>query len=123
MGRMSRQISAYENHRGFVKISNESELGKYFHRKLQTLCDGCHHQSRAEAEMEKDSPPYCRNCHGITFDRQNRNRPKLIAAYHGQCMGCHDSMKLEKARKCEECHKKKTAWPAYPLEPQRIVVR
>ena len=108
---------------GFVKISNDSKLGSHFHRKLQTLCEGCHHQSRAEAEIEKDSPPYCRNCHGMTFDRQNRNRPKLIAAYHGQCMGCHNYMKLDKARKCEECHKKKAVRPAYPLEPQGITVR
>jgi hypothetical protein len=107
----------------FVKTSNDSKLGSYFHRRLQTLCEGCHHQSRADAEIEKDSPPYCRNCHGMTFDRQNRNRPKLIAAYHGQCMGCHNHMELEKARKCEECHKKKAVSPAYPLEPERIIVR
>jgi hypothetical protein len=106
-----------------VKTSNDSELGSYFHRNLQTLCEGCHHQSRAEAEVEKNSPPYCRNCHSISFDRQNRNRPKLIAAYHGQCMGCHDYMKLDKARKCEECHEKKAVRPAYSLEPQRIIVR
>ena len=108
---------------GFVKISNDSKLGSYFHMRLQTICDGCHHQSRANAEVEKDSPPYCRNCHGMTFDRQNRNKPKLIAAYHGQCMGCHNYMKLEKARKCEECHKKKAVRPAYPLEPERIIIR
>jgi hypothetical protein len=106
-----------------VKTSNDSELGSYFHRNLQTLCEGCHHQSRAEAEVEKNSPPYCRNCHSISFDRQNRNRPKLIAAYHVQCMGCHNYMKLEKARKCEECHEKKAVRPAYSLEPQRIIVR
>jgi hypothetical protein len=107
----------------FVKTSNDSKLGSHFHRNLQTLCEGCHHQSRAEAEVEKDSPPYCRNCHGIRPDSQNRNRPKLIAAYHGQCMGCHDSMKLEKARKCEECHKKKPAGKKYSLEPQQSVMR
>ena len=106
-----------------VKISNNSKLGNYFHRKLDTLCDGCHHQSHAEAEMEKNSPPYCRNCHGITFDSQNRNKPKLVAAYHNQCLGCHVHMGLEKGRKCEECHKKKTVWPAYPLEPKKFYVR
>jgi hypothetical protein len=106
-----------------VKASNDSKLGSYFHRKLETLCDGCHHQSRAEAEMEKNSPPYCRNCHSVSFDAQNRNRPKLIAAYHGQCISCHDHMKLEKARKCEECHEKRDVRPAYPLKPQRISIR
>ncbi|MEW6571404.1 MAG: sulfate respiration complex hexadecaheme cytochrome HmcA [Nitrospirota bacterium] len=106
-----------------VKTSNDSKLGGYFHRKLQTLCDGCHHQSRAEAEVEKDSPPYCRNCHSITFDRQNMNRPKLIAAYHKQCIGCHEYMKLEKGRKCEECHKERTERPAYSVEGQRTSVK
>jgi hypothetical protein len=106
-----------------VKTSNDSKLGSYFHRKLDTLCDGCHHQSRAEAEVEKNSPPYCRNCHSITFDSQNRNKPKLIAAYHNQCLGCHVHMGLEKGRKCEECHKKKAVWPAYPLEPKKFSVR
>jgi hypothetical protein len=107
----------------FVKISNDSDLGSYFHRKLQTICDGCHHQSRAEAEVEKDSPPYCRNCHSVSFDRQNRNRPKLIAAYHSQCIGCHEYMRLEKPRECKECHKEKTARPKYPLAIERTSVR
>ncbi|OHE58421.1 MAG: hypothetical protein A2Z47_08315 [Thermodesulfovibrio sp. RBG_19FT_COMBO_42_12] len=96
---------------GLVKISNDSKLGGYFHRKLETICDGCHHQSRAEAEVEKDSPPYCRNCHSISFDVQNMNRPKLIAAYHRQCIGCHEYMKLEKPKECKECHKERAIRP------------
>jgi hypothetical protein len=102
-----------------VKTSNDSKLGSYFHRKLETICDGCHHQSRAEAEVEKDSPPRCRNCHSIKFDVQNMNKPKLIAAYHQQCIGCHEHMKLEKGRKCKECHKEKKVRPAYPIEMKR----
>jgi hypothetical protein len=94
-----------------VKKSNESKLGAYFHRNLQTLCDGCHHQSRAEAEVEKDSPPYCRNCHAISFDRKNFNRPRLLAAYHRQCIDCHEFMKLEKPKECKECHKEKEVRP------------
>jgi len=94
-----------------VKTSNDSKLGSYFHRKLETICDGCHHQSRAEAEVEKDSPPYCRNCHSVSFDAQNMNRPKLVAAYHRQCIGCHEYMKLEKPRECKECHKERAIRP------------
>lgn len=101
-----------------VKISNDSKLGSYFHRELQTICEGCHHQSRAEAEVEKNSPPYCRNCHSVNFDRQNRNRPKLVAAYHNQCLGCHEYMQLEKGRKCKECHEGKKVREKYPLEIQ-----
>jgi len=95
----------------FVKTSNDSKMGAYFHAKMQTMCDGCHHQSRAEAEAKKDTPPYCRNCHSINFDPVKPNRPKLIAAYHNQCMGCHKSMELEKPRKCKECHEEKDVRP------------
>lgn len=99
-----------------IKISNENEMGRYFHAKIETICSGCHHQSRVEAEAKKDTPPYCRNCHSIIYDKQNKNRPKLIAAYHNQCLGCHEDMKLEKGRKCEECHKMKAERQKYPLE-------
>ncbi|MEW6066795.1 MAG: sulfate respiration complex hexadecaheme cytochrome HmcA [Nitrospirota bacterium] len=94
-----------------VKISNDSKMATYFHGKLQTICEGCHHQSRAEAEVKKDTPPYCRNCHSISFDIRNINRPRLVAAYHGQCAGCHEYMKLEKGRKCKECHEEKAVRP------------
>jgi hypothetical protein len=104
----------------FVKTSNESDLGRYFHARIETICNGCHHQSRVEAESKKDSPPYCRNCHSIVYDRQNRNRPKLIAAYHNQCIGCHKDMELQKGRKCEDCHKEKEKRQKYPLEVQRV---
>ncbi len=103
-----------------VKISNDSEMGKYFHAKMETICNGCHHQSRSEAEAQKDAPPYCRNCHSLTFDKQNKNKPKLIAAYHNQCIGCHEKMDLEKARKCEECHKEKEKRQKYPLDIRQI---
>lgn len=106
-----------------VQISNDDKLAAYFHRDLQTLCEGCHHQSRAEAEARKDEPPYCRNCHSLSFDPQRLNRPRLLAAYHRQCIQCHEKMELEKARECKECHKEKEVRPAFvlskPGEPGR----
>lgn len=95
----------------FVKTTNDSKMGLYFHAEMQTICEGCHHQSRAEAEAKKDTPPYCRNCHSINFDPLKPNRPKLIAAYHTQCMGCHKSMELEKPKACKECHEEKDKRP------------
>lgn len=95
-----------------VKISNDSKLANYFHKDMQTLCEGCHHQSRAEAEVKKDTPPNCRNCHTITFDPQKLNKTRLLSAYHRQCFGCHEKMELEKGRKCKECHKEKVGGPA-----------
>ncbi len=94
-----------------VNISNDSKIGRYFHAKMQTICDGCHHQSRAEAEAKKDTPPFCRNCHAIAFDPLFPNRPRLQAAYHRQCIKCHEEMKLEKPKKCIECHEEKEVRP------------
>ena len=98
-----------------VKISNDSKMATYFHAKMQTICDGCHHQSRAEAEAKKDTPPNCRSCHSIAFDPQNLNKVRLLTAYHNQCMGCHEQMEIEKGRimefgegdRCTVCHKEK----------------
>ncbi len=94
-----------------VKISNDSKLANYFHKDMQTLCKGCHHRSLAEAEVKKDTPPNCRNCHTLTFDPQNLNKTKLLLAYHRQCLGCHKKMELEKGRKCFDCHKEKKDRP------------
>jgi hypothetical protein len=93
-----------------VKISNDSKLATYFHAKT-SICDGCHHRSRIEAEAKKDIPPYCRNCHTISFDPLHLNRPRLLAAYHRQCIGCHKKMELEKPKECKECHKEKAVRP------------
>jgi hypothetical protein len=93
-----------------IIASNESKLATYFHRNMQTICDGCHHQSRADAEVQKGKPPYCRNCHSITFDSRNINRPRLLAAYHRQCLGCHQKMGLKQTG-CKDCHKEKTVRP------------
>ncbi len=51
----------------------------------------------------------------IAYDREHLNSIKLLTAYHNQCMGCHDAMKLEKGSstqfgkggRCDVCHKKK----------------
>lgn len=93
-----------------IGVSNESKMGTSFHRNIQTICRGCHHQSVSEAEAKKTEPPYCRNCHSITFDAKNMNRPRLLAIYHRQCMGCHERMGI-KERGCTDCHKQKTLQP------------
>jgi len=98
-----------------VKVSNDSKMATYFHRNLQTICEGCHHRSVSEAEAQKDTPPNCRNCHMTAYDRQNLNKIRLLSAYHSQCLGCHEKMNLEKGRKCTECHKAK------PGDPKKII--
>ncbi len=98
-----------------VKISNDSKMGTYFHAKMQTICEGCHHQSRAEAEAKKNTPPLCRNCHSKSFDPLHLNKPRLLAAYHRQCINCHEKMKLEKPKQCKECHEEKAVRPKYGI--------
>lgn len=96
-----------------IEISNKSKIATYFHGNIRTICNGCHHQSRTEAEAKKNDPPLCRNCHSLSFDPQNMNRPRLIAVYHRQCMGCHEKMNLTKPKECTDCHKEKTIRPEY----------
>lgn len=103
-----------------VDISNKSKLANYFHTEMQTICQGCHHRSQTGAEAKKDTPPNCRNCHAVTPEPRNIDKTTLYAAYHRQCVGCHDKMGIEKGSsvsfkegdRCAACHKKKEKGPA-----------
>ncbi len=82
----------------------KSKMAAYFHAEPTTLCQGCHHNSPATVK-----PPQCGSCHGRSSDALNLNRPGLMAAYHQQCIQCHDKMGLEKpgSRECTACHAKR----------------
>jgi len=84
-----------------VKNIQDSKLANYFHRDKGTICQGCHHNSPISKK-----PPRCVSCHGKPFDAKNLSRPGLRAAYHLQCMGCHDEMGIEqpKSTECADCH-------------------
>ena len=79
-----------------------NKLANYFHSEKGTVCQACHHNSPVTT-----TPSACSNCHGKPFDELNPLRPGLKAAYHQQCMGCHDSMGIEKPKStdCVGCHK------------------
>ena len=87
-----------------VKGIENNKLATYFHTEQGTLCQGCHHNSPATRK-----PPRCASCHGKPFQESDLFRPGLMAAYHQQCMGCHDQMGIEKpaSRDCAGCHKEK----------------
>jgi hypothetical protein len=81
-----------------------NRLASYFHTDMTTVCQGCHHNSPASAK-----PPQCSSCHGKSAEMLNLTRPGLMAAYHQQCIQCHDKMGLEKpaSRECTACHAKR----------------
>mgnify|MGYP003588746029 CR=1 FL=1 len=78
-----------------------NKLAKAFHSKPDTLCQGCHHNSPITPR-----PAACISCHGKTETGGSDNRPALMAAYHNQCMTCHQKMGIEKpaATDCTACH-------------------
>jgi hypothetical protein len=82
----------------------DNMLARYFHRDESTLCQSCHHNSPAAQK-----PPGCASCHGRPFDEMDPFKPGLMAAYHRQCMECHEAMGIEKpvATNCNACHQKK----------------
>lgn len=86
--------------RTLVGNIKENKLAAYFHTEKGTVCQGCHHNSPISM-----TPPKCGACHGIPFNEATPFRPGRVAAYHQQCMGCHQQMKLEKPTGCYDCHK------------------
>ena len=82
----------------------KSNLAAYFHREPGTICQGCHHNSPASAK-----PPKCASCHGKPFDERDAFKPGLMAAYHIQCMDCHQAMKIQQpvSTNCTACHRAK----------------
>lgn len=100
----------YFNHRHHVASLMEriekNQLAGAFHTEPGTVCVTCHHNSPASA-----NPPKCASCHNKDLDWLTPARPKLMAAYHLQCMNCHKDMKVARPRNtdCATCHKPRTA--------------
>jgi hypothetical protein len=81
-----------------------NKLAGAFHADTTTLCQGCHHQS-----PPAEQPPQCGSCHDRRVAVKTTERPGLMAAYHQQCLGCHDRMGIAKpaAQDCAVCHKER----------------
>lgn len=101
------------NHRHHVisllERIQKKRLAGAFHTSPATLCVTCHHHSPASA-----TPPKCSSCHSQQINVEQPDRPKLMAAYHLQCMSCHTDMKVARPRNtdCETCHMLKPATSA-----------
>jgi len=84
----------------YIRNSGEAT---YFHGNADVVCQGCHHQSPVGKR-----PPLCERCHETrAADSDMLYRPDTLGAFHQQCLGCHESMKLEKPSDCFGCHAKK----------------
>lgn len=81
----------------------KSQMANSFHQDQSGLCMGCHHNSPKTLE-----PPKCSSCHSKNSAGED-GMPGLKGAYHGQCIGCHQSMKVESvpATDCVKCHEAK----------------
>jgi hypothetical protein len=85
----------------------KNTMAKAFHRDQERLCVGCHHNSPKSL-----NPPECASCHsknGPVTDASSDGRPGLKGAYHGQCITCHQEMKVTSvaATDCAKCHEEK----------------
>ncbi|MFH0813890.1 MAG: cytochrome c3 family protein, partial [Pseudomonadota bacterium] len=49
--------------------------------------------------------PRCGSCHKVSFDLEDLIKPRLLAVYHLECLGCHEKMKLKQG--CTDCHAEK----------------
>lgn len=96
------------NHRHHVislmERIQKNPLGSTFHTEQATICMTCHHNS-----PPSQTPPKCSSCHSKTLDWLAVARPNLMAAFHLQCMNCHQDMKVARPRNsdCSTCHKPK----------------
>ncbi len=86
------------------KNIKDSKVATYFHGHEDLVCQGCHHHSPVGAR-----PPLCESCHGEPFNKADLLRPGLYGAYHRQCIGCHQSMNIEKPSDCVGCHAERKA--------------
>ena len=89
--------------RAIMEKADNSALARTFHRDQVQLCVGCHHNSPQSLE-----PPKCVSCHSKTGPAAD-GRPGLKGAFHGQCITCHQEMKVAsvQATDCVKCHELK----------------
>ena len=78
-----------------------NRMAAAFHTDVATLCQGCHHNS-----PPSKTPPKCVSCHGVDMAPSVGSLLPLKAAYHQQCITCHERMNQKPlATECADCHK------------------
>lgn len=92
-------VNTYEDKYGPVRFMHSKHAAS-----LQGDCAACHHYRPEDVKAEETVA--CRACHQEAFQEQDKGRVGLKAAYHMQCMGCHEDMKQGPVS-CDGCHAKK----------------
>ena len=77
--------------------TEDNQLAAHFHGNVEVLCSGCHHNTPSATR-----PPPCSSCHSEVGSRTT-DFPDLRAAYHRQCMQCHEQMDIDE-NGCTDCH-------------------
>lgn len=84
-----------------VDKQKNNRIAAVFHSEETTLCQGCHLYSPASK-----TPPRCVSCHPVAATPALDGQLPLRAAYHQQCMTCHERMNQKPtATECADCHK------------------
>lgn len=89
----------------------ESRMAAAFHATPETTCGACHHNVPA---ANLTQPPKCITCHDNTGNVAAPGKLlPLKAAYHQQCMACHERMNVKPvATDCAGCHAQRPVKPA-----------
>jgi len=85
-----------------IQNIRENPTASFFHVHEDAVCQGCHHRSPVG-----EKPPLCGSCHEAGSADLELMKPALKGAYHRQCLGCHESMGLQKPEDCSGCHAEK----------------
>ncbi|MGE4504484.1 MAG: tetrathionate reductase family octaheme c-type cytochrome [Desulfovibrionaceae bacterium] len=96
-------VNTYEDLYGPVRFMHAKHAAS-----LDGNCALCHHVSPEGADAATDrlsETVACRACHRESFDPRQPERLGLKAAYHQQCMDCHEKMH-EGPVDCTGCHRK-----------------
>jgi len=88
---------------------NEYKPVRFMHAKhaasMKGDCTACHHYRPADEKALEVVG--CRSCHQDQFTQKDKERVGLKAAYHIQCMTCHEKMKKGPVS-CDGCHAKRS---------------
>ena len=92
-------VNTYEDQYGPVRFMHSKHAAS-----LNGNCSVCHHYRPADTKTSETVA--CRACHQDAFSARGKERVGLKAAYHIQCVDCHETMKKGPVS-CKGCHKQK----------------